>query len=86
MSRQGGLYNCCSKNTTVTSCEPRENLVHNKSGVKNKTTGVVLPASNGFNTSSVKATTSRSASSLHENLASGDGEYAITSQSDPATS
>ena len=83
---QGGLYNCCNKNTTVTCCEPRDNSVHNKSGVKNKTTDVVLPVSQGSNTSSGGVTTSRSASSLHENLASGDNENVITSQSDPATS
>ena len=86
LSRQGGLNNCCNKNTTVTCCEPRENSVHNKSGVKNKTTDVVLPVSHGSNTSSGEATTSRSASSSHENLVSGDSENVITGQSDPATS
>ena len=86
LSWQGGLNNCCNKSTTVTYCAPRENSVHNKSGVKNKTTDVVLPDSCDPNMSSGGVTTSRSASSLHENLASGDNENVITGQSDHATS
>ena len=86
LSWQGGLNNCCNKNTTVTHYAPRENSVHNKSGVKNKTTDVVLPVYRDPNTSSGGVTTSRSAPSLHENLASGDNENVITGQSDPAKS